>query len=193
MFQDCHTSCRGLEHCPDGFVGFAQSDEDPWEADKGAPNKTTKQLHEARFRFGAHVVIQVLFYRLSFLIRQIVRKESNYNRAQLEMSQLEMSHVYLRVFSSHPAPARPGRQEPRPFHIVISYGQFTYLHHRLFMGFTRSGSYFTGLKSPFLRCRSATVSFLHCRLDCAKREIKSTVHRRRKGGIRKGGSDQEIT
>ena len=29
----------------------------------------------ARFQFGANVVIQVLFYRLSFLIQQIIRKE----------------------------------------------------------------------------------------------------------------------
>ena len=41
-------------------------------------------LHTARFQFGANVVIRVLFYRLSFLIRQIIRKGCNYNRAQLE-------------------------------------------------------------------------------------------------------------
>ena len=35
------------------------------------------KLHTARLEFGANVVIQVLFYRLSFLIRQIVRKECN--------------------------------------------------------------------------------------------------------------------
>ena len=35
--------------------------------------------YTARFEFGANVVIQVLFYRLSFLIRQIIRKECNSN------------------------------------------------------------------------------------------------------------------
>ena len=35
------------------------------------------ELHTARFQFGANVVIQVLFHRLSFLIRQIIRKDCN--------------------------------------------------------------------------------------------------------------------
>ena len=34
-------------------------------------------VHTARFQFGANVVIQVLFYSLSFIIRQIIRKECN--------------------------------------------------------------------------------------------------------------------
>ena len=34
-------------------------------------------VHMSRFEFGADVVIQVLFYRLSFIILQIIRKECN--------------------------------------------------------------------------------------------------------------------
>ena len=33
------------------------------------------EAHTARFQFGADVVIQVLFYRLPFLIRRVMRKE----------------------------------------------------------------------------------------------------------------------
>ena len=43
-------------------------------------------IHTARFEFGANVVIQVLFNRSSFLIRQIIGKECRNNWAQLEMS-----------------------------------------------------------------------------------------------------------
>ena len=38
-----------------------------------------KGVHTARFLFGANVVIRVLFYRLSFLVRQIIRKGCNYS------------------------------------------------------------------------------------------------------------------
>ena len=34
--------------------------------------------HTARFYFGANVVIQVMFWRLSFQIRPIIRKECDY-------------------------------------------------------------------------------------------------------------------
>ena len=37
------------------------------------------EAHTARFQFGADVVIQVLFYRLPFLIRRVMRKEHNLN------------------------------------------------------------------------------------------------------------------
>ena len=43
-------------------------------------------------QFGANVIMQVLFYRLSFPIRLIIRKECNYNLTQLETS-LEMSPI----------------------------------------------------------------------------------------------------
>ena len=45
-----------------------------------------KDLHTARFLFSAKVVIKVLFYRLSFMIWQIIRKECSVTRAQLEAS-----------------------------------------------------------------------------------------------------------
>ena len=45
-----------------------------------------RHLHTARFQFGANVVIQVLPYRLSSLILQIIRKECSWNGAQLETS-----------------------------------------------------------------------------------------------------------
>ena len=41
------------------------------------PLRKLKHMYTARFKFGANVVIQVLFYRLSFTIRQIIRKECN--------------------------------------------------------------------------------------------------------------------
>ena len=73
----CYTPPLGLgcfrfEGAPAGVLASSSS-----PVILGKTGQGTCFQYTARFYFGANMVIQVLFYRLSFLIRQIIRKECN--------------------------------------------------------------------------------------------------------------------